>query len=103
MGEDVSAGEPPSMEDPSGMSFLDDPSALLTGDFGKQFGGSAAANIFTLLVVGLCMGLKKLCNRNSKCKSHIHCPCIDVDIVDRTGNTLHTAPESLDDSGPVAV
>ena len=87
----------------TGDDFSSVTTSLLTGEFGKQFGGSAAANILTLLVVGLFMGLKKLCNRNSKCKSHIHCPCIDVDIVDRTGNTLHTAPESLDDSGPVAV
>ena len=49
------------------------------------------------------MGLKSLCNRKSKCKSHIHCPCIDVDIVDRNGNTLHTAPKSTDGSGSVAV
>ena len=87
----------------TGDDFSSVTTGLLTGEFGKQFGGSAAANILTLLVVGLFMGLKKLCNRNSKCKSHIHCPCIDVDIVDRTGNTLHTAPESLDDSRPVAV
>ena len=87
----------------TGDDFSSVTTSLLTGEFGKQFGGSAAANILTLLVVGLFMGLKKLCNRNSKCKSHIHCPCIDVDIVDRTGNTLHTAPESLDDSGSIAV
>ena len=49
------------------------------------------------------MGLKKLCNRNSKCKSHIHCPCIDVDIVDRNGNTLRAVPENTDGSGPAAV
>ena len=61
------------------------------------------ANIFTLLLVGLFMGLKKLCNRKSKCKSHIHCPCLDVDIVDQTGNTIRTVPENVDDSGPVAV
>lgn len=84
-------------------SLQDAASGLLTGEFGKQFGGSAAANILTLLVLGLFMGLKKLCNRNSKCKSHIHCPCIDVDIVDRTGNTLHTAPEITDGSGPAVV
>ena len=78
-------------------------SGLLTGEFGKQLGGSAAANIFTLLLIGAYMGLKKLCNRNSKCKSHLHCPCLDVNIVDRNGNTLRTAPESTDGSGPAAV
>ena len=80
-----------------------DESALLTGEFGQQFGGSAAANLMTIALVGVFIGLKKLCNRNSKCKSHIRCPCIDVDIVDRNQNTLRTAPESTDDSGPVAV
>ena len=76
---------------------------LLTGEFGKQLGGSAVASIFTLLMIGLFVGLKKLCNRPSKCKSHLHCPCLDVDIVDRNGNTLRSAPESADGSGPSAV
>ena len=80
-----------------------DESGLLTGEFGKQFGGSAVANLFTLLVVGVLMGLKKLCDRPCKCKSHLHCPCLDVNIVDRNGNTLRTAPESTDGSGSVAV
>jgi hypothetical protein len=92
------------MDTPDGADLsLDDATGLLTGEFGKQFGGSAMANIFTLLLVGLFMGLKKLCNRKSKCKSHIHCPCLDVDIVDQTGNTIRTVPENVDDSGPVAV
>ena len=95
MGDDAPAAEEFSLEDAT--------SGLLTGEFGKQFGGSAMANVFTLLVLGLLMGLKKLCNRNSKCKSHIHCPCLDVDIVDRSQNTLRTAPESTDGSGHVAV
>ena len=95
MGDDAPAAEEFSLEDAT--------SGLLTGEFGKQFGGSAMANVFTLLVLGLLMGLKKLCNRNSKCKSHIHCPCLDVDIVDRSQNTLRTAPESTDGSGPAAV
>ena len=82
---------------------FDAATGLLTGEFGKQFGGSAMANIFTIVLVGLFMGLKKLCSRKSKCKSHIHCPCIDVDIVDQTGNTIRTAPEIADGSGPVAV
>jgi hypothetical protein len=80
-----------------------DTSSLLTGEFGKQFGGSAMANVFTLLLVGVLMGLKKLCNRKSKCKSHLHCPCLDVDIVDQETNTIRTAPESTDGSGPAAV
>ena len=51
-------------------------------DFMKQFAGSGAANLVTLFVLGIMMGFKKLCDRKSKCKSHIHCPCIDVDIRD---------------------
>ena len=76
---------------------------MLTGEFGKQLGGSAMANIFTLLLIGLFVGLKKLCNRPSKCKSHLHCPCLDVDIVDRNGNTLRTVPESTDGPEPSVV
>ena len=78
-------------------------SGLLTGEFGKQFGGSAVANLLTVVVLGLLMGLKKLCDRPSKCKSHLHCPCLDVDVSDRSGNTLRTAPDFVDESGPVAV
>ena len=95
MGDDAPAAEEFSLEDAT--------SGLLTGEFGKQFGVSAMANVFTLLVLGLLMGLKKLCNRNSKCKSHIHCPCIDVDIVDRNANTLRAVPENTDGLGPAAV
>ena len=95
MGDDAPAAEDFSLEDAT--------SGLLTGEFGKQFGGSAMANVFTLLVLGVLMGLKKLCNRKSRCKSHIHCPCLDLDIVDRDGNTLRAVPEHTDGSGPAAV
>ena len=80
-----------------------DESGLLTGEFGKQFGGSAVANLFTLLVVGVLMGLKKLCDRPCKCKSHLHCPCLDVDVSDQSRNSVRGAPETVDGSGPVAV
>ena len=92
------------MSDPPAADLdLSEASGLLTGEFGKQFGGSAMANLFTLVVLGVLMGLKKLCDRPSKCKSHLRCPCLDVDISDRSRNTLRTAPESVDESGPVAV
>lgn len=71
--------------------------SLLTGDFGKQFGGSAAANIVTLLLLGIFISLKKLCNRPSRCKSHLHCPCLDVDIMDRSQATLRSAPKNVAD------
>ena len=77
-----------------------DESGLLTGEFGKQFGGSAVANLFTLVVVGLLMGLKKLCDRPSKCKSHLHCPCLDVQVLDRSQTSIRNAPATTDGSGP---
>ena len=69
----------------------------------KQFGGSAMANIATLFALGLLIGLKKLCDRPSRCKSHLHCPCLDVEVLDRSGTTLRKAPITTDDSGPTIV
>ena len=69
-------------------------------EFWKQFVGSGAANVFTILAVGLFVGLKKLCNRDSKCKYHIHCCCIDVDVRDKTSRSL---PQSTDGSAPALV
>ena len=65
----------------------------LTGEFMKQFGGSAAANAITLVVLGVLMILK-VCDRPSRCKSHLHCPCIDVEVSDRSGNTLRSVPKN---------
>ena len=79
---------------------MEESSALLTGEFGKQFGGSAAANIMTIALVGLIIGLKKLCNRPCRCKSHLHCPCLDVIIMDRSNTNLRQVPESLDRQQP---
>ena len=53
-------------------------------DFMKQFTGSASANLAFGALFMIYMGLKKLCNRDSKCKSHIHCCCLDMDVSDRT-------------------
>ena len=79
---------------------MEESSALLTGEFGKQFGGSAAANIMTIALVGLIIGLKKLCNRPCRCKSHLHCPCLDVNIMDRSNTNLRQVPESVDRQQP---
>ena len=79
---------------------MEESSALLTGEFGKQVGGSAAANIMTIALVGLIIGLKKLCNRPCRCKSHLHCPCLDVNIMDRSNTNLRQVPESLDRQQP---
>ena len=75
----------------------------LEGEFMKQFGGSAAANMVTVAVLGILMLLKKACARPSRCKSHLHCPCIDVEVTDRTGNTLRSVPKPLAQPGSVSV
>ena len=73
---------------------MDDPSALLNSEFGT----GVAANFVTVLGIGLLIGLKALCQRDSRCKSHIHCPCIDVEVADRTQRADHAPSVSEDDS-----
>ena len=69
-------------------------------EFWNQFAGSGVANVFMMLAVGLYYGVRKLCERDSKCKSHIHCCCIDLEVRDRT---LRNQPGSTDDRGPAEV
>ena len=69
-------------------------------EFWNQFEGSGVANVFMMLAVGLFYGIRKLCERDSKCKSHIHCCCLDMDVSDRT---LRQQPGSTDEAGPGAV
>ena len=69
-------------------------------EFWNQFAGSGVANVFMMLAVGLFYGIRKLCERDSKCKSHIHCCCIDLAVRDRT---LRDQPGSADGRGPHAV
>jgi hypothetical protein len=68
--------------------------------FWDQLAGSGSANIITIVAVGLFIGLRKLCNRNTKCKSHLHCCCLDVDVRDRT---LRMQPGAADEEGPASV
>ena len=77
--------------------------ALSTGEFAKQFGGSAAANMVTLVGVAILIGLKKLCDRPSRCKSHLHCPCLDVEVLDRSKKSMRSDPDFADGSGEVTV
>ena len=63
-------------------------------EFWKQFAGSGTANIVTVLGIGLLMGLKKLCERDTRCKSHVHCCCLDFDVRDKT---MRSSPESSDE------
>jgi len=72
----------------------------LTGEFMQQFGGSAAANLVTVAVLALLALLKKCCDRPSKCKSHFHCPCLDVEVMDRSNTTQRKAPKSAAELGP---
>ncbi len=59
-------------------------SAVLNEEFMKQFGGSASANMVFVVAFFLFTGLKKLCTRDSRCHSRLHCCCLDVDVEDRT-------------------
>lgn len=63
---------------------MSDANPEVTGEFMKQFGGSAAANGITAIILVILFGLKKLCNRKSKCKTKLHTCCLDVDIRDDT-------------------
>ena len=70
----------------AGFDFkLDEISAALgeNSEFWNQFAGSGVANIFMILAVGVYYGVRKLCERDSRCKSHIHCCCLDLDVSDR--------------------
>ena len=69
-------------------------------EFWNQFAGSSSANVLTILAIGLFLGLKKLCNRDSRCKSHIHCCCLDLDVRDKTSRTK---PDLTDEAPPSLV
>lgn len=89
--------------EPAAASFsVDDVATALGGDseFWNQFVGSSSANVLTILAVGVFLGLKKLCNRDSKCKSHIHCCCLDLDFRDKT---IREKPEVTDEAPPSLV
>ena len=66
------------------------------GEFMKQFGGSAAANALTMFIFALLYGLKKCCDRPSRCKSKLHTCCLDIEVSDRS-QTLHKPPGSVPD------
>ena len=76
---------------------------LISGEFMKQLSGSAAANGITVAIIGLLMLLKRLCDRPSKCKSHLHCPCLDVEFMDREKTKRSSAPKTADNTGPALV
>ena len=69
-------------------------------EFWNQFVGSSSANVFVIVLVGVFMGLRKLCNRDSRCKSHIHCCCLDLDVRDKT---IREPPEISDGDNETTV
>ena len=69
------------------------------GEFIKQFGGSAAANAFTMLVFGVLWALKKGGDRPSRCKSKLHTCCLDIEVSDRSKTDRREGPISLDGQG----
>jgi len=69
----------------------------------EQLSVSAAANGLTIAIVGVLVLLKRLCERPSKCKSHLHCPCLDVEVVDRDTIRREPAPVTPADAGPELV
>ena len=73
------------------------------GEFMKQFSGSAAANGITMLIFGLLWGLKKLCDRPSRCKSRFHSCCLDIEVSDRSKTSRKEGPISLDGEGETKV
>ena len=81
---------------------IDDISGALGGDseFWTQFVGSSSANVLTMVAIGLFLGLRKLCNRESKCKSHIHCCCLELDVRDKT---IRSQPDLTDEASPEEV
>jgi hypothetical protein len=66
-------------------------------DFLKQFSGSATANLAFGVLFMLYMGAKKLCDRKSKCKSHVHCCCLDMDVVDAESRAPEPAVVELEE------
>lgn len=72
-------------------------------EFWDQFVGSGVANVFMMLAVGVYLGVKKLCERDSRCKSRIHCCCLDLSVSDRTLHVQPGAPGFSDADGPTQV
>ena len=69
------------------------------GEFMKQFGGSAAANGITMLIMAVLYGLKKCMDRPSRCKSKFHTCCLYIEVADRKETERRRGPISLDREG----
>jgi len=66
---------------------------LSPASFVGSLGPDVAANLLTVVGLGLLWSLKKLCSRDSKCKTKCHLPCLDVEVADRTQRS--TCPPSV--------
>lgn len=77
---------------------MEDPTSVLTADFVGGMGTDVVANVVTMLGVALLWSLKKLCDREKKCKSRCHTCCLDVEMVDRTIRA--DRPPSVSVDGP---
>ena len=62
----------------------------------KQFGGSAAANGITMLIMAVLYGLKKCMDRPSRCKSKFHSCCLDIEVSDRSRTERSKRPVTGD-------
>ena len=76
---------------------MEDAASVDTSEFMKQFAGSGAANMLTIGALGIFWCARKLFSRNSKCKSRLHCCCLDVEVADKT---LREAPNITAERGP---
>jgi len=65
--------------------FGADPSA----SFVSGMGTDVAANLVTVAGLAFLWSLKKLCSRDSRCKTKCHLPCLDVEVADRTQRAEH--------------
>ena len=74
-------------------------SKLLTDE---SFVSGMASNGITIVLLGTLWALKKLCSRPSKCKSHIHTCCLDIEVADRSGNTIRQPPITSDEADRVS-
>lgn len=74
-------------------------SKLLTDE---SFVSGMASNGITIVLLGSLWALKKLCSRPSKCKSHIHTCCLDIEVADRSGNTIRQPPITSDEADRVS-
>ncbi len=63
----------------------------------ENFMSGMASNGLTIVLLGSLWALNMFCSRPSKCKTHLHTCCIDIDVADRTGDTIRQVPITSDE------